>query len=99
MTRISSFSLHECPKCGQIHIKPEYGSVSVYIPSNLSCEPTEIKVCKGCKEEINFEDFKYLKMRSKTNTKQPTKLEHLIRKLLKKPYVELDVRKLYPNFD
>jgi len=99
MTRISSFSLYECPECGQIHIKPQYGSVSVYIPSDLSYEPNEIKVCRGCRKEILFSNFKYLEMRSKTNTKKPTKLEHLIRKLLKKPYVELDVRKLYPKFD
>ena len=99
MTRISSFSLYECPKCGQIHIKPEYGSISVYIPSDLSYEPTDIKVCRGCGEEIQFCNFKYLEMRSKTNSKQPTKLELLFRKVVKKPYVEIDVRKLYPMFE
>ncbi len=99
MTRISSFSLYECPRCEQIHIKPEYGSVSVYIPSVLSYKPSDIKVCRGCRKEILFSDFKYLESKSKTNTKQPTKLEYLIRKLLKKPYVELDVRKIYPMLD
>jgi hypothetical protein len=99
MTRIVSFSLYECPMCKQIHIKPEYGSISIYIPPDLSIEPTDTKVCRGCMNQIKFEDFRYLGIRSKTTTKQPTKLELLIRKLLKKPYVELDVRKLYPKFD
>jgi len=99
VTRISSFSLYECPKCQQIHTKPEYGSISIYIPSDIFIEPTITKVCRGCQEEMNFKDFKYLGMKSKVNTKQPSKLELMFRKLVNKPYVELDVRKLYPRFD
>ena len=99
MTRISSFSLYECPKCGQIHIKPEYGSVSVYVPQDIYFESTDIKVCRGCRVETKFGNYKYLGKKSKTNTKEPTRVELLIRKLFKKPYVEVDVRKLYPMFD
>lgn len=99
MTRISSYSLYECPRCQQIHIKPVYGSISAYIPLDISFKPTDIKACRGCREEIHFEDFKYLGMRSKVNTKQPTRLELLFRKLLNKPYLERDVRKLYPKFN
>ena len=99
MTRISSFGLYECPKCGQIHIKPEYGSVSVYVPLDIYFESTDTKVCRGCREEITFGNFKYLGVRNKTNTKEPTSVELLIRKLFKKPYVEVDVRKLYPEFN
>jgi len=99
MTRITSFSLYECPKCGQVHIKPEYGSVSVYVPLDIYFKSTDTKVCRGCREEIKFDNYKYLGVRNKTNTKEPTRVEHLIRKLFKKPYIELDVRKLYPNFE
>ena len=98
MTRISSFSLYECPECGQIHIKPEYGSVSVYVPSDIYIQPLEIRVCKGCLGEFQFKDYKYLGLRSKTTTKSPSKLEFFIRKVLNKPYVESDVRKIYPPF-
>ena len=97
MTRISSFSLHQCPKCDQIHIKPEYGSISIFIPLDIYVEDSEIKVCKGCKSEIRFKDYKSLGLSSKRNTREPTKIEIWIRKLLNKPYKELDVRKIYPT--
>ena len=97
MTRISSFSLHECPKCRQIHIKPEYGSISIYVPSVLFVEPTAIKICQGCRWEGKLSEFKYLGLRSKVYTRNPLRLEFFIRKIIKKPYIELDVRKIYPS--
>ena len=99
MTRISSFSLYQCPRCGQIHIKPEYASISIYIPTDLTYALNEIKVCKGCRYEIYFKEYRYLGLRSKKNTRRPKRLELLLRRLINKPYVELDVRKLYPMLD
>ena len=99
MTRISSFGLYECSKCGQVHIKPVYGSISIYTPPDLFYELTDIKTCKGCHAENQFRDYKYLGLRSKRNTKKPFKIELAVRKLIKKPYLELDVRKIYPKFD
>ena len=99
MTRIASFGLYQCKKCGQIHIKPEYGSISIYVPPDLFYDPTDVKVCKGCLKESQFKDYRYIGLEGKTNTKPPKKIELLIRKLINKPYIELDVRKLYPKFD
>jgi hypothetical protein len=99
MTRISSYSLHECPNCYQIHIKPEYGSISTSIPLGIYIEDSEIKVCKGCKSELRFKDYKSLGLSSKIKTRVPTKIEIWIRKILNKPYIELDVRKIYPLLD
>jgi len=97
MTRISSFSLYACPECRQIHIKPEYGSVSIYVPTDLFIEPTAIKKCQGCSWEGKFGEFKYMGSTTKINTKIPSKLVIYFRKFIKKPYVENDVRKIYPS--
>jgi hypothetical protein len=96
MTRISSFGLYECPKCGQIHVKPEYGSISIYVPTDLFVEPTTIKMCQVCGWKGQLREFKYLGLRSKVYTRNPSRLEFFIRKIIKKPYIELDVRKQYP---
>ena len=99
MTRISSFGLYQCRECGQIHIKPEYGSVSIYVPPDLLFDPIDVLVCKGCLKKSQLKDYMYIGLKGKKNTKQPSKVELLIRKLINKPYIEHDVRKLYPMFD
>jgi len=99
MSRISSFGMYECPRCEQIHIKPEYGSITTYIPLDLHIEDSEIKICQGCRCGILFKDYKYLGLRSKRYTRPPSKFGLWFRKLIKNPYIELDVRKLYPKFD
>jgi hypothetical protein len=97
MTRISTFGLYECPKCGQIHIKPEYGSISIYVPTDLFVAPTAIKICQGCRWEGQLSDFKYLGLKSKVHTRNPSNIELIFRKILNKPYIEQDVRKIYPS--
>jgi hypothetical protein len=99
MTRISSFGLYECPRCSQIHIKPEYGSISVYLPIDTSFTLDEVKVCKGCRYENKFKEYKYLGLQKKVNSIKPNRLELILRGLLNRPYIELDVRKIYPLFD
>lgn len=96
MTRISSFGLYECPNCSQIHIKPEYGSISIYMPSNLFMESNPIKKCQECRWEGQLSEFKYLGLKSKVYTRNPSQLEFFFRKIMKKPYIEFDVRKQYP---
>ena len=49
--------------------------------------------------ESQFKDYKYLGLERKINTKYPSRLELFVRKLVNKPYIELDVRKLYPRFE
>lgn len=99
MTRVVSFGLYQCGKCGQIHLKPEYGSVSIYVPSDLLFNKTDLKLCSGCKKEFQFKDYIYLGSKRKKSTTYPSKLELVVRKLVKRPYIEIDVRKLYPMFD
>ena len=99
MTRISSFGLYECPKCEQIHIKPEYGSISIYVPTDLVVDPISINICQGCGWKGQLSEFKYLGLRSKVNTRNPSRFEIYLSKVIRKPYVENDVRKLYPELD
>ena len=64
MTRIGRFDLYACPKCQQIHIKPNYSSISIYgppmpmgIPPDAFYAPTDIKVCQKCGEKIPFSEY------------------------------------------
>lgn len=59
MTRVGYFNLYECPKCQQIHIKPEYSSISLYMgmPPNAYYAPTDLKVCQKCGEKSSFSEY------------------------------------------
>lgn len=59
MTRINHFNLYECPKCRQIHIKPEYSSISLYMgmPPNAYYAPTDLKACQKCGEKSSFSEY------------------------------------------
>ena len=97
MTRISSFSLYQCLECKQIHTKPEYGSVSIYIPTDMHIDDEEIKPCKNCGKKWQFRDYKFVGRESRIETQTPSKFELLLRKIFNKPYIEQDVRKIYPS--
>lgn len=64
MTRIGYFNLYACPKCQQIHIKPEYSSISIYgppipmeMPRDAYYVPTELKICQQCGAKIPFSEY------------------------------------------
>jgi hypothetical protein len=60
MTRVSSYELYECDKCGQIHVNPKYSSVSVHILLNLSIDDDSLLTCTKCLDNKAFKKFKYL---------------------------------------
>ena len=99
MTRISSYSLHECPQCKQIHIKPQYASISSGFPLDLIDNSNTSKFCKQCGVGNLFQSYKFLGQARKMNTEPPSIIEIFIRSLFKRPYVEFDVRKIYPLLD
>lgn len=55
MTSIASFTRYQCKKCGQIHIKPEYGSISVFVPAISKL--TDMKACKRCGESHQLQEY------------------------------------------
>lgn len=59
MTRIGYFNLYECPKCGQIHIKSEYSSISLYMgmPPDAYYAPTDLMICQKCGEKSPFSEY------------------------------------------
>ena len=59
MTRIGYYELYECPKCQQIHIKPEYSSISLYMgmPPDAHYDPTDLKICQKCGKKIPFSKY------------------------------------------
>jgi hypothetical protein len=73
--------------------------VSTYRPKDLYIKPTDLKKCKGCGIENEFQIYQYVRSSKKIDTKPPSIIGYLIRWLRKDPYIELDVRRLYPRFD
>ena len=102
MTRISSYTLYQCPACEQVHIKNEYGSVSIYVPADLHLDPTDEKSCKNCGKVSQVKDYICLGLKSKTvrveRTYQNNIWGHIHRKIYEffSPPEEVDLRNLYP---
>lgn len=97
MTRIASYGLYQCPTCQQVHIKPNYGSISVYIPSDAFIADSDVVSCKGCGLDQTISSFLYIGIRTKQKSHKPNLFERLsIRLGFRESAVELDVRKLYP---
>ena len=102
MTRVSSYTLYQCPSCGQVHIKNEYGSISIYVPTDLHLEPTENRACKRCGKVSQVKDYICLGIRSKTITVQKTYKKGIFGQLHKKIHEfyyspeETDLNTLYP---
>lgn len=64
MTRIGNFELYKCPRCEQIHLKPNYSSISLYgpplemtMPRDAYYAPTELKTCQNCGVQILFSEY------------------------------------------
>lgn len=102
MTRVSSYTLYQCPVCGQVHIKNEYGSVSIYVPTDLYLDPTEITACKKCGQENQVKDFICLGMKPKTVRVQKTYPNNIwgraYQKIFEifKPPKDIDLVNIYP---
>ncbi len=102
MTRVSSYTLYQCPSCGQVHIKNEYGSVSIYVPTDLYFEPTDTKSCKKCGKTHQVQDFICLGMRSKTIRVEKNYKKTMLGKLHRwvyefiYPSKDIDLSHLYP---
>lgn len=102
MTRINSFTLYQCPACEQVHIKNEYGSVSIYVPTDLHLDPTDEKACKKCGKVNQVKDYIFLGKKSKTVRVERTYKNNIWGRIYKKLYEfffppkEVDLRNLYP---
>lgn len=98
MTRISSYGLYQCADCLQIHIKPLYGSISIYVPLDAFIEDSQVVTCKGCGSRQEISKFVYKGMRAKQNSFRPNIFEQIAIKFgWQSQPEELDVRKLYPK--
>ena len=98
MTRIISYGLYQCPACQQIHVNPNYGSISVYIPFDAFVDDSDVVGCKGCGLEQAISNFLYIGIRSKKKSYKPNLFQRILIKLgFIKPSLELDVRRLYPT--
>ncbi len=87
MTRISSFTLYQCPACEQVHIKNEYGSVSIYVPTDLHLDLTDEKPCKNCGKVNQVKDYICLGKKSKTARVERTYKNNIWGRIYKKLYV------------
>jgi predicted RNA-binding Zn-ribbon protein involved in translation (DUF1610 family) len=102
MTRISSYTLYHCPSCGQVHIKNEYSSVSIYVPTDLHLDPTDQKACKNCGKFSQVKDYICLGTQPKTVRVERTYQNNMWGRIHKKLYEffsspkEVDLSNLYP---
>jgi hypothetical protein len=103
MTRISSYTQYQCRLCGQIHIKPEYGSISSYIPVDIAFNPTDLKTCKRCGQVQEVQEYAEIG-RTSTYVSIDTYPEHptfwqRIRRALDSKYCkkEVHVTDMYPR--
>lgn len=93
MTRIVNFHLYECGICNQINLRPEYGSISTYLPDQLVLNANSEKKCKCCNKTSKLIDYKYVgKIEKKIKTRVRTLFFFWKIK-------EVDARNLYPLFD
>ena len=98
MTRIASYGLYKCLTCSQVHIKPNYGSISIYVPVDAFVKDSDIVTCKSCGIKRAISSYIYLGMRSKENSYKPNIFERiLIRLKILNASEERDVRKVYPS--
>jgi hypothetical protein len=98
LTRIASYGLYQCSDCLQVHIKPNYGSISINVPLDAFVSNSEVVTCKSCGIKKEIDKFVYLGMRSKQNSYKPNIFERIAIKFgWKLQPEELDVRKLYPK--
>lgn len=57
MTRISSYQMFKCGGCGQVHVKPNYSSVSIHVPWDLNIDENSMLTCCGCGIKNRFSTF------------------------------------------
>jgi len=60
MTRISSYSIHQCPDCKREHILPNYASISVTVAIDAYIPEDDLRVCFGCGALKPFKEFVYV---------------------------------------
>jgi hypothetical protein len=71
VTRVSSYEMYECDKCGQIHVKPKYSSVSMHVPWDLNIDDDFLLTCTKCGDNKAFSKFKYLGLLEKPEQPLP----------------------------
>lgn len=100
MTSIAAYTQYQCKKCGQIHIKPEYGSFSVFVPAVSTL--TDMKACKRCDESHQLQGYENIDQTAErieidTYPARPTWWQK-IRRRLNQHYdeKEVNVTSMYP---
>ena len=97
-----------CPACEQIHIKPNYGSISSYVPVDINVKAEDVKTCQRCKAKFAFDRFIFLRTeREKSSTPSffyEREIKNFLLKckfyILRKKYVEteeLSLSEMYPR--
>lgn len=100
MTRISSYDFLACDKCGQIHLKANYASISNHIPADALMSSSDIRTCFSCGDMKALDKFIYIKTKPKPARINNEFYLHTIKKhifkVLKLGNPEQDFRTQYP---
>ena len=100
MTRISSYDFLACDKCGQIHLKANYASISKHIPADALMSNSDIRTCFSCGDMKTLDKFVYIKTEPKpariNNDFYLYTIKKLFLKALKLEIPKQDFRTQYP---
>ena len=100
MTRISSYDFFACNKCGQVHLKANYASISNFVPADALIKNSDIRTCFKCGDKKTIDSFVYIKTEQKPKNINNDFYQHSIKQLiftvLNLKISEKDYRKIYP---
>lgn len=60
MTRISSYSVYQCPVCKREHILPNYASISMTVAIDAFVPDEDLRICIDCGVIRPFKQFIYV---------------------------------------
>ncbi|MBT8557806.1 hypothetical protein G6712_02330 [Polynucleobacter paneuropaeus] len=80
MTRISSYKLYECSKCGQGHIDPIYDLIDFRRPPPPNKKLSDLVICQRCSARMPLNEFIYIGVKEKPRRNYSTWVR-IVRKL------------------
>jgi len=80
LTRISSYKLYECSKCGQGHIDPIYDLIDFRSPPPPNKKESDSLVCQRCAAQMLLSEFTYIGVKEKPR-RNYSMWESIVRKL------------------
>lgn len=98
MTRVSSYSIYQCPDCKCEHILPNYVSISVTEAVDAYVPDEDLRMCFGCGAVKPFNQFTYVSTKQKPRPDHTSSCVKLIKRIfgIRRSDVEPHPARVYP---